>query len=58
MWHFVMGYNKVANNDEQLQTLYKWSTNEGVYVDHIHHPCGLSPSHDKIHIMSNTYDFI
>ncbi len=40
-WHFVMGYNIVANNGEQLQTLYEWSTDEGVYVDHIHHPCGM-----------------
>jgi hypothetical protein len=24
-----------------LQTLYGWSMDEGVYVDHIHHPCGM-----------------
>ncbi len=35
MWHFVMGYNIVTNNGDYLQSLYKWSTNDGVYVDHI-----------------------
>ncbi len=40
-WHFVMGYNIVANNGEQLQTLYKRSMDEGAYVDHIHHPCEM-----------------
>ncbi len=40
-WHFVMGYNIVANNGEQLQTLYEWSMDEGVYVDRINHPCGM-----------------
>ncbi len=41
MWHFVMGYNIVVNNNEQLQTLYKWSVDERVYVDRIHRPCGM-----------------
>ncbi len=41
-WHFVMGYNIVANNGEQLQILYEWSMDEDVYVDYIHHPCGMS----------------
>ncbi len=41
MWHFVMGYNIIANNGDQLQILDRWSTDEGAYVDHIHHPCGM-----------------
>ncbi len=31
MWHFVMGYKKVANNEKQLQTLYKWSMDDHLY---------------------------
>jgi hypothetical protein len=38
MWHFAMGYNKVVIM--MLQTLYKWSMDEGVHVNCIHHPCG------------------
>ncbi len=34
-----MGYNIVANNGDYLQTLYKWSIDKGVYIDHIHHTC-------------------
>jgi hypothetical protein len=41
MWHFVMGYNIITNNDDYLQTLYRWSMDDGVYVDHIYHPCGM-----------------
>ncbi len=41
MWHFVMGYNIVTNNGDYLQTLYRWSMDDGVYVDHIYHPCGM-----------------
>ncbi len=40
-WHFILGYNIVANDGEQLQTLYEWSTNEGAQVDRIHHPCEM-----------------
>ncbi len=40
-WHLVTGYNIVVNNGDQLQTLYGWSMDEGVYVDHIHHPRGM-----------------
>ncbi len=40
MWHFVMDYNIVANNGDQLQTLYIWSMDEGVNIDYIKHPCG------------------
>ncbi len=39
--HFVMGYNIVANNDGQFQTLYERSMDEGVYVGRINHPCGM-----------------
>ncbi len=41
MWHFVMGYNIIANNGDQLQTLYRWLMVKGVYFDHIHHPCEM-----------------
>jgi hypothetical protein len=30
-----------------LQTLYKWSTDESVYVDRIHHSCGMWWHHVK-----------
>jgi hypothetical protein len=41
MWHFVMGYNIFTNNGDYLQSLYRWSTDDGVYVDHIYHSCGM-----------------
>jgi hypothetical protein len=42
-----MGYNIVANNGEQLQLFYEWSTDEGVYVDCVHHQCGMWWHHVK-----------
>ncbi len=29
-WHFVMGYNIVVDNGDQLQFLYGWSMDKGV----------------------------
>ncbi len=34
-----------------MQTLYECSMDEGVYVDHIHHPCGMWWHHvDHLHL--------
>ncbi len=36
-----MGCNIVENNGGQLQTLYRWSMDEGIHVDLIYHPYGM-----------------